>query len=77
MAIVLASLGLLVGLIALWLASTSIKKIESHGDLLLQRIRNEQRKGMDELKTKVDVVEKKNDRMSDRLNSIAPDEEDA
>ena len=72
MAIILAALGLLVGLTALWLASSAIKKIESHGDLLLQRIRNEQRKSMDDLKSKVEVVEKKNERMSDRLNSLGP-----
>jgi len=72
MAIILGALGLLVGLTALWLASMSLKKIESHGDLLLQRIRNEQRKSLDEMKTKVEVIEKKNERMSDLLNSLSP-----
>ena len=56
MAIILGALGLLVGLTAFWLASMSLKKIESHGDLLLQRIRNEQRKSLDEMKTKVEVI---------------------
>ena len=72
MAIILGALGLLVGLTALWLASMSLKKIESHGDLLLQRIRNEQRKSLDEMKNKVEVIEKKNERMSGLLNSLSP-----
>jgi len=72
MAIILGALGLLVGLTALWLASMSLKKIESHGDLLLQRIRNEQRKSLDEMKIKVEVIEKKNERMSDLLSNLSP-----
>ena len=72
MAIILGALGLLVGLTALWLASMSLKKIESHGDLLLQGIRNEQRKSLDEMKTKVEVIEKKNERMSDLLSKLSP-----
>jgi len=72
MAIILGALGLLVGLTAFWLASMSLKKIESHGDLLLQGIRNEQRKSLDEMKTKVEVIEKKNERMSDLLSKLSP-----
>ncbi len=61
---------MILGITAIWLATTSMKKIDSHGDLLLQRIRSEQLKSMDELKSKVDVVEKKSERLSDQLNSL-------
>ena len=76
MEMILAGLALIIGLTAIWLATTSMKKIDSAGDLLLQRIRNEQRKSMDEPKAKVETVEKKNQRMSDRLNSLSPGQDD-
>ncbi|NQV83068.1 MAG: hypothetical protein HQ494_04530 [Rhodospirillales bacterium] len=70
MAIILGAMGLLVGLTAIWLATTAIKNIESHGDLLLQRIRNEQRKSMDEMKSKITIIEKKNEKIMERLDNI-------
>ena len=75
MAIILGGLALILGITAIWLATTSMKKIDSHGDLLLQRIRSEQLKNMDELKSKVDVVEKKSERLSDQLNSLGSSED--
>jgi len=75
MAIILGGLTLILGITAIWLATTSMKKIDSHGDLLLQRIRSEQFKSMDELKSKVDVVEKKSERLSDQLNSLGSSED--
>jgi len=75
MAIILGGLALILGITAIWLATTSMKKIDSHGDLLLQRIRSEQFKSMDELKSKVDVVEKKSERLSDQLNSLGSSED--
>ncbi len=75
MAIILGGLALILGITAIWLATTSMKKIDSHGDLLLQRIRSEQLKSMDELKSKVDVVEKKSERLSDQLNSLGSSED--
>ena len=71
MAIIIGSLGLVVGLVAIWLASTAMKKIDSHGDILLQRIRNEQRKGFDDLKTKIDVLEKKNEKLTEQVSAMA------
>ncbi len=76
MAFILAGLALIVGLTAIWLATTSMKKIDSHTDLLLQRIRNEQRKSMDELKAKIETVEKKNERLLDRLNRLSSGQDD-
>ena len=75
MAIILGGLALILGITAIWLATTSMKKIDSHGDLLLQRIRSEQFKSMDELKSKVDVVEKESERLSDQLNSLGSRED--
>ena len=63
------------GITTIWLATTSMKKIDSHRDLLLQRIRSEQLKSMDELKSKVDVVEKESERLSDQLNSLGSRED--
>ncbi|MBT7944006.1 MAG: hypothetical protein HN719_11725 [Alphaproteobacteria bacterium] len=74
MAIILGALGLLVGLTAIWLATSAMKNIETHGDLLLQRIRNEQRKSMDDMKSKIDVAEKKIERMSDQVNNLGPEQ---
>ena len=75
MAIILGGLALIFGITTIWLATTSMKKIDSHRDLLLQRIRSEQFKSMDELKSKVDVVEKKSERLSDQLNSLGSRED--
>jgi len=75
MAIILGGLALILGITAIWLATTSMKKIDSHRDLLLQRIRSEQLKSMDELKSKVDVVEKESERLSDQLNSLGSRED--
>ena len=53
MALIIGSLSLLVALIALWLVSNAMKKIEEQGDTLMQRVRMEQRKASDELKAKI------------------------
>jgi len=71
MAIIIGSLGLVVGLTAIWLSSTAMKKIDTYGDMLLQRIRSEQRKGMDDLKAKIELLEKKNERLTEQLSGLS------
>ncbi|MBC8338079.1 MAG: hypothetical protein ISR51_01710 [Rhodospirillales bacterium] len=76
MAIIIGSLGLVVGLTAIWLASTAMKRIDAHGDILLQRIRSEQRKGFDDLKSKIEILEKKNERLSEQVSGLNGSEKD-
>jgi len=58
MALIIGSLALLVALIALWLVTNAMKKIEALGDIFMQRVRVEQRKVSDELNAKIEKLEK-------------------
>lgn len=69
MVMILAGLALIIGLMAVWLASAAMKKIDTQSDQLLQGIRSEQRKEVDELKNRLKIVDEKNERMLDRLKN--------
>ncbi len=69
MIMILAGLALIIGLMAVWLASVAMKKIDTQSDQLLQGIRSEQRKEVDELKNRLKIVDEKNERMLDRLKN--------
>ena len=74
MDIILSALALILGLTAVWLATTAGQKIDKQGDQLLQGIRNEQRMEIDELKDRIDTIHTKSDRMLDRINSHNSDQ---
>ena len=74
MALIIGSLSLLVALIALWLFSNAMKKIEEQGDTLMQRVRMEQRKASDELKAKIEKLEKKILAITEQLKPSAEEE---
>ena len=74
MALIIGSLSLLVALIALWLVSNAMKKIEEQSDTLMQRVRMEQRKASDELKAKIEKLEKKILAITEQLKPSAEEE---
>ena len=74
MALIIGSLSLLVALIALWLVTSAMKKIEVQGDTLMQRVRMEQRKASDELKAKIEKIEKQILTITEQLKPSAKEE---
>ncbi len=74
MTLIIGSLALLVALIALWLATFSMKKIEAQGDILLQRVRSEQRKASDELNAKIAKLAKQILKITEQLKNRTEEE---
>ena len=74
MTLIIGSLALLVALIALWLATFSMKKIGAQGDILMQRVRSEQRKASDELNAKIAKLEKQILKITEQLKSRTEEE---
>jgi len=74
MTLIIGSLALLVALTALWLVTTSMKKIEVLGDTFMQRVRIEQRKASDEVNAKISTLEKQNLIITEQLKNLAEKE---
>lgn len=70
MAIIIGSLALLVALMAVWLATASMKNIATQGDVLLQRIRKEQREALSEVAEKIKKLEKSDHKITEKLNGL-------
>ncbi len=75
MALIIGSLALLVGLVALWLATISMKKIGAVGDTLMQRVRSDQRRITEELTAKITALERQNRNFTEQLKSLGKKEE--
>ena len=74
MALIIGSLALCVALVALWLVTNSLKKVESLGDIILQRVRSEQRNASDEANAKIAKLEKQNLQIAKKLESLTKEE---
>lgn len=70
MALIISSLALIIALVGVWLATTSIKKVEAIGDLILQRVREEQRRTSDEVNAKIEKLEKQSLKIAKKLESL-------
>jgi len=70
MAIIIGSLALLVSFVALWLVSSSMKKIEDIGTTFLKRVQIDQRKITDELNAKIARLEQQNLSMAKQLKHL-------
>lgn len=70
MALIISSLALIIALVGVWLATTSIKKVEAIGDLILQRVREEQRRTSDEVNAKIEKLEKQGLKIAKKLESL-------
>ena len=70
MAIIIGSLAFVVAFIALWLVSSSMKKIEDIGTTFLQRVQKDQRKITDELNAKIARLEQQNLGMAKQLQKL-------
>jgi len=77
MAIIIASLAFVVALIALWLVSSSMKKIEDIGTTFLKRVQTDQRKISDELNAKIKKLEQQNLSMAKQLKKLTEGSESA
>ena len=75
MALIIGSLGLLVGLMAIWLATNAMKATSVQGDLLLQRIRKEQKEALTEVGVKIKALETTTRKLNEQLSSIPEEEE--
>jgi len=78
MVMIIASLAFILAFAALWLASTSLKKMEGLGDVFVQRIQNSQRKELDEVKTRIKTLEARNDALILQMKKLTaiPDNTD-
>ncbi len=74
MAMIISSLALLVGLMAIWLATSSMKNTTIQGDLLLQRIRKEQKDALTEVAAKIKTLETSNRKLTEMINKPAEEE---
>ena len=77
MAIIIGSLALLVAFIALWLVSSSMKKIGDIGTTFLKRVQNDQRKITDEVNAKIARLEQQNLSMAKQLKNLTEGSESA
>jgi len=68
MALIISSLALLVGLMAIWLATSSMKNSTIQGDLLLQRIRKEQKEALTEVGVKIKSLETSTRKLTEMIN---------
>lgn len=75
MAMIIASLGLLVGLIAIWMATNAIKNTTAQGDLLLHRIRKEQWESIDKVEEKIKNLETANLKINESLKKLPEQKE--
>ena len=73
MSLIVASLSFIIALVAVWLASASMKKIDSNAELLLQRIRSEHRKEFDQMGSKLTSLEKHSGNFEAQLKLLAPE----
>ena len=69
MALIIGSLGRLVGLMAIWLATNAMKNAAVQGDLLLQRIRKEQKEALTEVGVKIKTLETTTRKLNEQLSS--------
>jgi len=74
MAMIIGSLALVVGLMAIWLATSSMKNTTIQGDLLLQRIRKEQKDALTEVGVKIKTLETSNRKLTEMINKPAEEE---
>jgi len=74
MAMIIGSLGLIVGLMAIWLATSAMKNATIQGDLLLQRIRKEQKDALTEVAAKIKTLETSNRKLTEMINKPAEEE---
>ena len=74
MALIVAILSLVIALLAVWLSSASMKKVNANADLLLQRIRSENRKEFDQMGSKLILLEKRSGNFEASLKRLAPED---
>ena len=77
MAIIIGSLAFVVSFIALWLVSSSMKKIGDIGTTFLKRVQNDQRKITDEFNAKIAKLEQQNLSMAKQLKNLTEGSENA
>ena len=74
MSLIVAALSLVIALVAVWLASASMKKVDSNADLLLQRIRTENRKEFDKMDAKLTSLEKSSRNFEAKIKLLTPED---
>ena len=74
MALIVAILSLVIALLAVWLSSASMKKVDANADLLLQRIRSENRKEFNQMSSKLTSLEKRSGNFEATLKRLAPED---
>ena len=74
MDLIIGSLALVVAIVALWLVSISMKKIEAIGDNFTQGIQNELRQASDKVNAKIEKLEKQNLKIAKKLESLTKEE---
>ena len=74
MDLIIGSLALVVAIVALWLVSISMKKIEAIGDNFTQGIQNELRQALDKVNAKIEKLEKQNLKIAKKLESLTKEE---
>lgn len=67
MAMIIGSLALVIGLMATWLATNSMKNVAIQGDLLLQRVRKEQKEALSEVALKIKTLETSNRKLTEMI----------
>ena len=74
MSLIVAILSLVIALVAVWLASASMKKVDSNADLLLQRIRTENKKEFDKMGSKLTSLEKSSRNFEAKTKLLTPED---
>ncbi len=67
MAIIIATLALILAFTALWLASTAMKKMDGMADTFVQLVRNDQKKAFEDINAKIALIENQNIDLSREL----------
>ncbi|MEE8352602.1 MAG: hypothetical protein V3R37_10490 [Rhodospirillales bacterium] len=71
MAMIIGSLALVIALMETWLATNSMKNVAIQGDLLLQRIRKEQKDALSEVAVKIKTLETSNRKLTEMIERPA------
>ena len=71
MAMIVGSLAFIVAFAALWMVTSSMKKIDGMVDMVVQQIRRDQRQSLDEVNVKIAQLTKQNLDLTKQLKSLS------
>lgn len=71
MSMIIGSLAFIVAFTALWMVTSSMKKIDGIVDTIVQQIRSDQRQSLDEVNAKIADLTKQNLELTQQLKNLS------